>query len=36
LRGESRLRQLAGKAGFGQIRCAQMDNPFNTLCELTR
>jgi len=33
---ESKLRQLAGKAGFGQIRRVEMDNPFNTLYELTR
>jgi SAM-dependent methyltransferase len=33
---ESRLHQLAGKAGFGQIRRVEMDNPFNTLYELTR
>jgi len=33
---ESRLRQLAGKAGFGQVRRVEMDNPFNTLYELTR
>ena len=32
---ESKLRQLAGKAGFGQIRRIEMDNPFNTLYELT-
>ena len=32
---ESRLRQLAGKAGFGQVRRVEMDNPFNTLYELT-
>jgi SAM-dependent methyltransferase len=30
------LRQLAGKAGFGQVRRAEMDNPFNALYELTR
>jgi hypothetical protein len=29
------LRQLAGKAGFGQIRSIEMDDPFNTLYELT-
>jgi len=33
---ESQLRQLAGKAGFSQIRRVEMDNPFNTLYELTR
>ena len=33
---ESRLRQLGGKAGFGQIRRVEMDNPFNTLYELAR
>ena len=33
---ESKLRQLAGKAGFGQVRRAEMDNPFNTLYELSR
>jgi SAM-dependent methyltransferase/DNA-binding transcriptional ArsR family regulator len=32
---ESNLRHLAGKAGFSQIRRAEMDNPFNTLYELT-
>jgi SAM-dependent methyltransferase/DNA-binding transcriptional ArsR family regulator len=32
---ESNLRHLAGKAGFGQISRAEMDNPFNTLYELT-
>jgi len=32
---ESKLRPLAGKAGFGQIRRIEMDNPFNTLYELT-
>lgn len=33
---ESNLRQLAGKAGFGHVRRVEMDNPFNTLYELTR
>jgi hypothetical protein len=33
---ESSLRQLAGKAGFGNVRRVEMDNPFNTLYELTR
>ena len=33
---EPKLRQLAGKAGFGEIRRVEMDNPFNTLYELTR
>jgi len=33
---ESSLRQLAGKAGFGHVRRVEMDNPFNTLYELTR
>ena len=33
---ESKLRLMAGKAGFGQIRRVEMDNPFNTLYELTR
>ena len=30
------LRQLAGKAGFTQVRPVEMDNPFNRLYELTR
>ena len=30
------LRQLAGKAGFTQVRQVAMDNPFNSLYELTR
>lgn len=30
------LRQLAGKAGFTQVRHVEMDNPFNRLYELTR
>src|SRR5262249_33741455 len=30
------LRHLAGKAGFGHVRRVEMDNPFNTLYELTR
>jgi hypothetical protein len=30
------LRQLAGKAGFTQVRNAEMDNPFNKLYELAR
>ena len=29
------LRQLAGKAGFAQVRHVEMDNPFNSLYELT-
>jgi hypothetical protein len=33
---ETSLRQLAGKAGFSQLRRVEMDNPFNTLYELTR
>jgi SAM-dependent methyltransferase len=33
---ESKLRQLAGKAGFGEIRRIEMDNPFNALYELSR
>jgi SAM-dependent methyltransferase len=33
---ESRLRELAGKAGFGQVRRVPMDNPFNSLYELAR
>jgi SAM-dependent methyltransferase len=30
------LRQLAGKAGFAQVRHVEMDNPFNRLYELSR
>ena len=30
------LRQLAGKAGFADVRNVEMDNPFNKLYELTR
>jgi SAM-dependent methyltransferase len=30
------LRELAGKAGFAQVRRVEMDNPFNSLYELTR
>jgi SAM-dependent methyltransferase len=30
------LRQLAGKAGFTQVRHVEMDNPFNRLYELSR
>ena len=30
------LRQLAGKAGFTRVRQVEMDNPFNSLYELTR
>jgi SAM-dependent methyltransferase len=33
---ETALRDLAGKAGFAQIRHVEMDNPFNSLYELTR
>ncbi len=33
---EPALRQLAGKAGFTQVRHVEMDNPFNRLYELTR
>ncbi len=33
---EATLRQLAGKAGFGQMRRVDMDNPFNSLYELAR
>jgi hypothetical protein len=33
---ESVLRQLAGKAGFTQVRPVEMDNPFNRLYELAR
>jgi SAM-dependent methyltransferase len=30
------LTRLAGKAGFGQVHRVEMDNPFNSLYELTR
>jgi len=30
------LRDLADKAGFTSVRRVEMDNPFNTLYELTR
>jgi SAM-dependent methyltransferase len=30
------LRELAAKAGFAQVRHVEMDNPFNSLYELTR
>jgi SAM-dependent methyltransferase len=30
------LRDLAAKAGFAQVRAVEMDNPFNSLYELTR
>ena len=30
------LRDLAAKAGFAQVRHVEMDNPFNSLYELTR
>jgi hypothetical protein len=30
------LRDLAAKAGFAQVRRVEMDNPFNSLYELTR
>jgi 2-polyprenyl-3-methyl-5-hydroxy-6-metoxy-1,4-benzoquinol methylase len=33
---EPALRQLAGKAGFAQVRHVEMDNPFNSLYELAR
>jgi SAM-dependent methyltransferase len=33
---EAALRQLAGKAGYAQVRHVEMDNPFNSLYELTR
>jgi hypothetical protein len=33
---EPTLRQLAGQAGFGQVRRVDMDNPFNSLYELAR
>jgi hypothetical protein len=33
---ESVLRQLAGKAGFTQVRHVEMDNPFNRLYEFAR
>lgn len=33
---EPALRNLAGKAGFAQVRRVEMDNPFNTLYELAR
>jgi SAM-dependent methyltransferase len=33
---ERALRQLAGKAGFSHVRHVEMDNPFNSLYELTR
>ena len=32
---EPRLRELASDAGFASVRRIQMDNPFNTLYELT-
>lgn len=32
----SRLRELAGRAGFAQVRQVPMDNPFNNLYELQR
>src|SRR5215510_10317748 len=33
---EPALRDLAAKAGFAQVRHVEMDNPFNSLYELTR
>ena len=33
---EPMLRGLAGQAGFTQVRLVEMDNPFNSLYELTR
>jgi hypothetical protein len=30
------LRDLAAKAGFAQVRRVEMDNPFNSIYELTR
>ena len=33
---ESKLRELAAKAGFATADRVQMDNPFNNLYELTR
>ncbi len=33
---EPALRDLAGKAGFGAVRHVEMDNPFNSLYELSR
>jgi hypothetical protein len=30
------LRDLAAKAGFAQVQHVEMDNPFNSLYELTR
>ena len=30
------IRDLAAKAGFAQVRHVEMDNPFNSLYELTR
>ncbi len=33
---EPALRRLAGQAGFGHVRRVEMDNPFNSLYELTR
>ena len=33
---EQALRDLAAKAGFAQVRHVEMDNPFNSLYELTR
>ena len=33
---ESKLRELAGRAGFSGFRRVEMDNPFNSLYELSR
>lgn len=33
---ESKLREMAGKAGFSGVRRVEMDNPFNSLYELSR
>jgi len=33
---EPALRELAGQAGFARVRRVEMDNPFNSLYELTR
>ena len=32
---EPKLRELATEAGFSTVRCAPMDNPFNSLYQLT-
>ena len=33
---ESKLRELAARAGFSGFRRVEMDNPFNSLYELSR